>query len=43
MLEYKDKAWAVKRGAPVSFNVACVTEIVPPEKPVPADLGSFIK
>lgn len=28
---------------PVSFNVACVTEIVPPEKPVPADLGSFIK
>lgn len=43
VLEYKDKAWAVKRGAPVSFNVACVTEIVPPEKPVPADLGSFIK
>lgn len=43
VLEYKDKTWAVKRGAPVSFNVACVTEIVPPEKPVPADLGSFIK
>ena len=43
VLEYKDKAWAVKSGKPVSFNVACVTEIVPPEKPVPADLGSFIK
>ena len=43
MLEYKDKTWAVKRATPVSFNVACVTEIVPPEKPVPADLGSFIK
>lgn len=42
-LEYKDKAWAVKSGKPVSFDVACVTEIVPPEKPVPADLGSFIK
>ena len=43
VLEYKDKAWTVKSGKPVSFNVACVTEIVPPEKPVPADLGSFIK
>lgn len=43
VLEYKDKTWAVKRATPVSFNVACVTEIVPPEKPVPADLGSFIK
>ena len=43
VLEYKDKTWAVKRATLVSFNVACVTEIVPPEKPVPADLGSFIK
>ena len=43
VLEYKDEAWTVKSGKPVSFNVACVTEIVPPEKPVPADLGSFIK
>lgn len=43
VLEYKDDAWTVKSGKPVSFNVACVTEIVPPEKPVPADLGSFIK
>ena len=30
VLEYKDKAWAVKRGTPVSFNVACVAEIAPP-------------
>lgn len=43
VLEYKDEAWTVKSGKPVSVNVACVTEIVPPEKPVPADLGSFIK
>lgn len=33
VLEYKDKAWAVKRGTPVSFNVACVTEITPPTAP----------
>ena len=43
VLEYKDEAWTAKSGKPVSFNVACATEIVPPEKPVPADLGSFIK
>ena len=44
-LEYKDKehGWTVKSGTPVSFDVTCGTEIVPPEKPVPADLGSFIK
>lgn len=33
VLEYKDKTWAVKRATPVSFNVACVTEIVPPTAP----------
>ena len=42
VLEYKDKAWAVKRGAPVSFNVACVTEIVPPTKPTLDDLRKLL-
>ena len=32
-LEYKNNAWLVKSGTPVAFNVACVTEITPPEKP----------
>ena len=42
VLEYKDKAWAVKRGTPVSFNVACVTEIVPPTKPTLDELRKLL-
>lgn len=34
-LKRTDNGWAVESGAPVVFNVACVTEIVPPEKPTP--------
>ena len=41
-LEYKDKAWAVKSGTPVSFNVACVTEIVPPTKPTLEELRELL-
>lgn len=34
-LKYTDNGWTVESGAPVVFDVACVTEIVPPEKPTP--------
>lgn len=42
VLEYKDKAWAVKSGTPVSFDVACGTEIVPPTKPTLDDLRKLL-
>lgn len=32
-LKYTDNGWTVTSGTPVAFNVACVTEIVPPTKP----------
>ena len=32
-LKYTDNGWTVTSGTPVAFNVACVTEITPPEKP----------
>ena len=43
-LEYKDKehGWAVKSGTPVSFDVACDTEIVPPTKPTLDDLRKLL-
>lgn len=42
VLEYKDKAWAVKSGTPVSFDVTCGTEIVPPTKPTLDDLRKLL-
>ena len=42
VLEYKDKAWTVKSGTPVSFDVACGTEIVPPTKPTLDDLRKLL-
>ena len=42
VLEYEDNAWAVKSGTPVSFNVACVTEIVPPTKPTLDELRKLL-
>ena len=42
VLEYKDKAWAVKSGTSVSFDVACGTEIVPPTKPTLDDLRKLL-
>ena len=42
VLEYKDKTWAVKSGTPVSFDVACGTEIVPPTKPTLDDLRKLL-
>ena len=32
-LKHTDNGWTVESGAPVVFDVACVTEIVPPTKP----------
>ena len=34
-LKYTDNGWTVTAGTPVVFNVACVPEITPPEKPTP--------
>ena len=42
VLEYKDTAWTVKSGTPVSFDVACGTEIVPPTKPTLDDLRKLL-
>ena len=42
VLEYKGKAWTVKSGTPVSFDVACGTEIVPPTKPTLDDLRKLL-
>ena len=40
-LKYTDNGWAVESGAPVVFNVACVTEIVPPARPGAEDLSNL--
>ncbi|MEE0381344.1 MAG: InlB B-repeat-containing protein [Oscillospiraceae bacterium] len=40
-LKYTDNGWTVTNGAPVVFNVACVTEIVPPAKPGAEDLAKL--
>lgn len=40
-LKHTDNGWAVESGAPVVFNVACVTEIVPPTKPGAEDLAKL--
>ena len=40
-LKYTDNGWTVESGTPVVFNVACVTEIVPPAKPGAEDLAKL--
>lgn len=40
-LKHTDNGWAVERVVPVVFNVACVTEIVPPAKPGAEDLAKL--
>lgn len=40
-LKYTDNGWTVESGAPVVFDVACVTEIVPPAKPGAEDLANL--
>ena len=40
-LKHTDNGWAVERVVPVVFNVACVTEIVPPAKPGAEDLSNL--
>ena len=40
-LKYTDNGWTVESGAPVVFNVACVTEIVPPARPGAEDLSNL--
>lgn len=40
-LKYTDNGWTVTNGAPVVFDVACVTEIVPPTKPGAEDLSNL--
>ena len=40
-LKHTDNGWAVERVVPVVFNVACVTEIVPPTKPGAEDLAKL--
>ena len=40
-LKYTDNGWTVTNGAPVVFNVVCVTEIVPPAKPGAEDLANL--
>ena len=40
-LKYTDNGWTVTNGAPVVFNVACVTEIVPPARPGAEDLANL--
>lgn len=40
-LKYTDNGWTVESGAPVVFDVACVTEIVPPAKPGAEDLSNL--
>lgn len=40
-LKYTDNGWTVESGAPVVFDVACVTEIVPPTKPGAEDLSNL--
>lgn len=40
-LKYTDNGWTVESGAPVVFNVVCVTEIVPPARPGAEDLSNL--
>ena len=40
-LKHTDNGWTVESGAPVVFDVACVTEIVPPTKPGAEDLAKL--
>ena len=40
-LKHTDNCWTVTGGTPVVFNVACVTEIVPPPKPDDEKLGEL--
>ena len=40
-LRHTDNGWTVESGAPVVFDVACVTEIVPPTKPGAEDLSNL--
>ena len=40
-LKYTDNGWTVTSGTLVVFNVACVTEIVPPAKPGAEDLAKL--
>ena len=40
-LKYTDNGWTVTSWTPVVFNVACVTEIVPPAKPGAEDLAKL--
>ena len=40
-LKHTDNGWAVESGAPVVFDVACVTEIVPPARPGAEDLSNL--
>lgn len=40
-LKYTDNGWTVESGAPVVFDVACVTEIVPPARPGAEDLSNL--
>lgn len=40
-LKYTDNGWTVTSGTPVVFNVACVTEVVPPAKPGAEDLAKL--
>ena len=40
-LKYTDNGWTVTSGTPVVFNVAWVTEIVPPAKPGAEDLAKL--
>ena len=41
-LKHTDNGWTVESGAPVVFDVACVTEIVPPTKPDDEKLGELL-
>ena len=40
-LRHTDNGWTVTGGTPVVFNVACVTEIVPPTRPGAEDLAKL--
>ena len=40
-LEYTDNGWTVTSWTPVVFDVACVTEIVPPARPGAEDLAKL--
>lgn len=40
-LKHTDNGWAVERVVPVVFDVACVTEIVPPARPGAEDLSNL--